>query len=175
MMLPRFVLAVAALGLAASGCSQATGEVQGGTPLAVETASSEVCGPDAGSTWTDLYSCYFGPNGVASCAALGECHVSSASAGAADGFICGPTKGTCYTGFTTFDSDAGPVLGAKNVLVNLRSAASPGGLMPCNLFEEEFQGQSFPECSPTAGRAYTFTEDDMARIEAWITEGAQDN
>jgi hypothetical protein len=187
MMSPRVVLAVAALGLAASGCSQATGEVQGGTPLAVETASNGVCGPDAGSTWTDLYSCYFGPSGVASCAALGECHASAASQGAVDGFICGPTKETCFTGFTTWDvvdagADAGdaditsaPAVVASRVVANLRSVVSPGALMPCNPVEETITGQTYVQCNSTAGSAYTFTQADVARIQAWITEGAQDN
>jgi hypothetical protein len=158
-----------------TGCSDATGELKGGQSLVVDP-----CPADAGNTWTDLYQCYFGPSGRASCAGMSDCHTSSSNTIGAGGFffVCGPTKDTCWDGFTSFlvDGDAGPMrtVGAGNTLQYLRAPGSKVPIMPCNVTG---QGNGVPTCNllGLAGNAYTFTQDDLNRINAWIMNGAQDN
>jgi hypothetical protein len=165
------VLALAATAALLSGCSDATGQLRGGQILVVDP-----CPPDAGHTWTDLYGCYFGPSGKASCAAINECHGSVSDPGAAFNFVCGHTKEACYQGVINFGAgDAGPmpVPDAKLWSSFLRTPGQASGFMPCNVLA---LAGNIPTCSiDTAGNSYTFSSDDMKRINAWIAEGAQDN
>jgi hypothetical protein len=167
------VLALAATAALLAGCSDATGELRGGQSLYVDP-----CPQDAGHTWTDLYGCYFGPSGKASCSALSECHGSKSNMlGNGGGFIVlGHTKESAYEGFTRYavPPDAGPmpVQGATNVVMFLRTSA--GGFMPCN--GSVIAGTFTCNIDSTIpGNAYTFTPADMDRINTWINEGAQDN
>jgi hypothetical protein len=184
----NLVLAVAACAMPMWWGCDATGELKGG-----ESLTADPCPHDAGSTWTDLYGCYFGPGGVASCSALGYCHGGARDpGGGGESFVCGPTKDTCWQGITnTFQTcgfDGGPfwdsgAASAAWVVTWLRqvpSAYPPGTLnllMPCNAtFPTTAPGAvPAPQCLPSAGREYTFTPADMARINAWIDAGALNN
>ncbi|HEX8790427.1 MAG TPA: hypothetical protein VF765_05705 [Polyangiaceae bacterium] len=204
----------------ACGCN-ATGAEQGGQALAPDPCDAT----KGGHTWTDLYTCYFGPQGRANCSAQAGCHVTPNSyAASISGFVCGATKEDCWFGMThpiyvlqgvepPTACDAGPAAldggcpmppadagaDAAPICSCYPSAANPyppivptGGTsdytaayiwdalhvssgtctkllcdnMPC--------GNLGQNCPKGTG-AYVFTSDDMARIEAWIKEGAQDN
>ncbi len=156
----------------ASGCTDATGTVRGGELLLVDQTMNAACAADAGDTWTSLYGCYFGPTGKASCAALPECHGLATGLGGSFGFVCGPTQESCYEGFThfPFGSDAGAALSAGTIRRNYLRAPGNLGTMPCN------PSSGAVICSPSdPGNAYAFTRDDIARIDAWIDGGAQNN
>jgi hypothetical protein len=171
------------------GCNtDATGELNGG-----ESLTANPCPDDAGSSWTDLYGCYFGPGGLASCSGLGYCHGTARDpGGGGESFVCGLTKDGCWLGITntfpTCGPDGGPFFasGAESaawVVSWLRQGPSayPAGslntLMPCNVTISTATPGAVPtpECLPSTGREYTFTPDDMARINAWIDAGALNN
>jgi hypothetical protein len=168
--------------LATTGCTDATGTVEGSQAL--------ICPPSAGgTTFTDLYADYFGPCGQASCTGLAGCHNTATETGAlTSGFVCGPTKESCWRGMTQgINPDAGgvfcpvvcvgtcpqnstfacPTDPTKQTLYGGLHKAQAAGLnnMPCN---------SVPICQ-AAKSPYTFTADDVARISTWIQQGAQDN
>jgi hypothetical protein len=153
-----------------SGCSDATGSLRGGTLLLVDQPNPS-CAIDAGSTWTALYACYFGTSGVANCSTLTQCHSTAQAPGGAEGFVCGSTQDACYQGFThylaTVGIDAGPAENASAVVMALRTAGS-GGTMPCASVVNGL-------CNSSASNAYSFTADDVARINAWIDAGAPNN
>ncbi len=93
------VLAALLVGVASLGSSacDATGQVQGGQALHPDPCAAT----DGGHTWTDLYTCYFGPTGKAGCAAQSQCHTNLASTAAPiSGFVCGDTKDGCWFGMT---------------------------------------------------------------------------
>jgi hypothetical protein len=175
---------IALLAALATGCSEATGSLKGGELLVVDPESNAACAADAGATWPNLYACYFGPNGQATCAGQNACHGSFDDPGGSLGFVCGDTPDSCYKGFTTYPwrqrtndagdlvvvtGDAGAVASAKAVELNLRG---PGlaGQMPCDLT----LAGGIPTCD-TQGRAYGFSSADIARINAWIDAGAPPN
>jgi hypothetical protein len=181
-LLPSLVLVALA-----TGCSEATGSVQGGDLEVVDTETKAACAPDASNTWPNLYACYFGPNANATCAGQNTCHGSISDLGGQFGFVCGDTAESCYDGVTTFPwklrtddagamvivkSDAGPVgsagklEGALGVEVFLRAPGAASGFMPCNNVNDLCESQ---------GRAYGFTKADIARINAWIDAGAPPN
>lgn len=82
-----------------TSCAEATGSIQGGEPL----RDSDEVGADSGSTttWTALYTDFFGPAGTASCSAQTSCHGTALQSGAqTSGFVCGVTKTSCFDGMT---------------------------------------------------------------------------
>jgi hypothetical protein len=124
-------------------------------------------GPDGGTRWQDLYATYFGPTGRANCSqARGACHTSESDLGfATSGFVCGATRDSCWQGMTQ-GLDAGyPVLvpaGATDPATTplweaLYKGAPSGGAMNNNM----------PQTLN-----YTFSASDLARISAWIRNGA---
>jgi hypothetical protein len=161
---------LAASGLA--GCAEASGEVQGGEPLydggSSSTGTADLA--DVGTvTWTDLYTDYFGPTAQASCTAVAAgCHLSEGDLGAnGSGYVCGATKESCWAGITSSFSkaypapvpDGGSASPETTVLYeNLRQVGSTAGTMPLS--------------SADGGMGYTFTALDLARIAAWIRQGA---
>jgi hypothetical protein len=129
------------------GCGDATPNVQGGDPLFADSCSPG--GAHSGNGWGDLYACYFGPTGKASCGGQTQCHSTDAGTGAgATYFVCGPSQEACWQGM----SKVNPVLlhGA------LRHSDGTGGLMP-------------------KYSSVGFTPADLARIEAWLQQGAPNN
>jgi hypothetical protein len=223
-LLPALLALVAAC---AFGCD-ATGGEQGGQALAPDPC--DAANKDGGGhTWTDLYTCYFGPTGKANCSAQAGCHVTPNTVAASiGGFVCGATKDDCWFGMThpiyvveqggqaltplelcdagasAIDgscplppADAGPDAAPictcypspANVYLPIVPTGGTGdptatylwsalhvptstctkGLcnnMPCG---------NLGQACPKGTGAYTFTPDDLARISAWIKEGAQDN
>jgi hypothetical protein len=129
------------------GCSDATGGLRGGQSLI-----GDPCAAGGGHGWHDLYSCYFGPEGKASCAAQGTCHGTSSSQGArlSGGFVCGPSKDSCWAGLAVFND---PTL--TQFYAALRKTDGTG---------------TMPKSS-----SFTFQPDDLARIRAWIQQGAQND
>jgi len=79
------------------GCN-ASGTTSGGTPL-----ETDACGAThGGHTWTDLYTCYFGPGAKTSCVGQAFCHGGPDMLGALGSpfYVCGTTRESCYRGFT---------------------------------------------------------------------------
>lgn len=179
----RSLLLSTAAALALAACTDATGGVQGGEPLAVDPCQVSLKQSGAGHRWQDLYACYFGPTGKASCAAQGVCHGAPDQAGAQfSTFVCGPSKDACWQGMTSsIVPPKGATDGTKTALYfSLRrqdGTATPAtDNMPCNpVTMPAADGGSNVTCSLSAGANYVFTSDDLARIVAWIQEGAQDN
>jgi hypothetical protein len=90
------LLLAGALAGAGAGCD-ASGSVQGGQSLLPDPCAAT----DGGHTWSDLYICYFGPQGKASCTAQGSCHGNASQTGAStSGFVCGASKEACWRGMT---------------------------------------------------------------------------
>jgi hypothetical protein len=221
--------------MALAGCD-ASGSTEGGT-LLEETGSCSA--PNLSPTWTNLYECYFGPSGKASCGGQGFCHVTpnvpnAATMGDLTGsiwWVCGATRESCWQGLWNGQmvcqpqtipldagceagpdgaaSDSGPndaatesgasdtgaaVDGSADgsseggtcsatetvcvaqtndptgsyLMLALRGTGQPTPVahnMPCNL-----KGGT---CLGPGG--YTFTQQDLALISAWISAGAQDN
>jgi hypothetical protein len=201
--------------LSLAGCD-ASGGTQGGQLLSPDPCDLT----NGGHTWSDLYTCYFGPTGKANCSAQAQCHASLAGTGAiTSGFVCGTTKEGCWFSMThpeyilegvfplttcdagaaeidgscpTADLDAGPDAAP------LCSCFKPTPLVPTGGVGDPTTTTLWPALQKAAGgctsglcnnmpcgnlaqncqpgtAAYTFTSDDLARISAWIREGAQDN
>jgi hypothetical protein len=170
--------AVAAL-LAPTACSDASGAIDGGEPTLLVTvdesppdplpASCKDGGPNTGSGWNDLYTCYFGPTGIANCAGGGVgagCHASSGDLGGlASKFACPPEgdAGTCYDGILALVPDgsaADPTISELYRVLRKSDGmcmALRGTCMPAPPFTVEFQPR------------------DMNRIAAWLGGGAQKN
>ena len=165
------------------GCD-ATGDIEGGDPFDGGTQvttleagggseggsqSSSCAAPDAGtgSTFTDLYRDYFGPNSTASCSGTaGACHGDASGAGAlgSGGFVCGTSQADCFTGMNVTTAD----------LLSTSDTAHP-----------ENSGLEVALRKATAGginnmpldppNTCVFTDADIARISAWVAAGAQNN
>lgn len=105
--------ALACATAAGAGACDATGQTRGGELLEPDPCAS----PSLEPTWTNLYKCYFGPTGRASCTAQGSCHGASTQTGArgsvppppvigdpnwgaAVGYICGTSSAQCWAGMT---------------------------------------------------------------------------
>jgi hypothetical protein len=138
---------VAALAACSSGGSNDTHVVaDAGSP----NKESPVDAAPAPATWTSVYDTYFGPGTPGHCGNAG-CHATIRS-----GFLCGPTKDTCYQGLVSASllSLTAP---ATSSLAD--PASSPltwfGGIMP-----QDNQGPN--EAAADA-------------VKAWITAGAQDD
>src|SRR5579872_3303391 len=203
-----------------SGCD-ATGNVQGGEALIADPCAAT----QGGHTWTDLYTCYFGPTGKASCSGKSGCHgITNSSAAAISGFVCGASKDDCWFGMT---HPIYVLLGVEPLTPCDAGAAAADG--SCPMLPADASPDAAPICTcypspstpdeaivPTGGKVdptttflwralhvpsspcthalcnnmpcgdlgnncpkgtglYTFTPDDLARISAWINEGAQNN
>jgi len=169
----RMIAVLAAAG--AAGCAVATGEIQGGELLSDGGSGSSTTTtndlPDVGTvTWTELYDSYFAPTAQASCTAIaGECHGSLTELGAqGSGYVCGASKDSCWMGMTstaipTFPAPV-PVGGSTSpTTTTLYKALHPVGVNNA--------GQ-MPLSSADGGVGYQFTRLDLARIAAWIDQGA---
>jgi hypothetical protein len=151
---------------ASFACSSAPTDVAGGEPLfdaAPPIAPATHCADGTGSTWADLYRDCFGP-GYADCGGAGGCHRSAQDTGTSfSGFLCGASKDECYGGMVGVDSlvpTNGSMLPQNTRLYTaLRKApplTSPARAMPNNT-------------------GFEFRESDLARIRAWIENGAKND
>jgi hypothetical protein len=170
-----------ALSLATAACS-ATGNIQGGQYIlpvidagVVETSVAVAdltlpanCGDggtNSGIRWQDLYACYFGPSGVASCAGTaGNCHGEATGVGAEiSGFNCpvGDSTGCLMgmEGYGLFAAGQDPQTTTLfSVLRQNSSDTCPGNT-----------------CMPLEPMDLVFGPDDMARIGSWIGSGVLNN
>jgi hypothetical protein len=172
----------AALGaLALPGCADVSDTVTGGDPLFSVAplpmtdasgflVSSSPCQPSGGSgghTFTDLYTCYFGPMGAVSCEAQSTCHGAPDQQGAVSSkYVCAPTQGDCYQGMMaggliTAGSNADPTTSLLYIVLCKADPSSPGG----------FTGLMPKNCPPGSW----LQPGDLARIGSWIKEGAPNN
>jgi hypothetical protein len=115
----------------------------------------EPTGTHGGHRWQDLFACYFGPTGVASCGSTSGCHSQATDPGTrASNFLCGSTSTACWQSLTTWllpaDAASDPT---ATLLYTILCKSDGSGLMPrfCPI------------------RLWT---GDMARIAAWIQAGA---
>jgi hypothetical protein len=122
-------------------------------------------GSQGGHTWADLYACYFGPAGVVSCESQSICHGAADQQGArSSDYVCGPTQNDCYQGMlagslVTMSTTADPTASLLyTVLCKDPSAGMGPGQMPLG-------------CPPGTW----LLPGDLARIGAWIKEGAPNN
>jgi hypothetical protein len=148
------------ISMALFGCVSATETVTGETPLLVDPCQGG--GANAGNRWQDLYACYFGPSGQASCGSRNGCHGAPDQLGArASNFVCGPTAEACWNGVTAAFipkgglTDAG-ITAKETVLYGTLRKSDGTGLMPLN-------------------STYVFQPADLVRIADWIEQGAQYN
>jgi hypothetical protein len=151
--------------LAACGCSDATGVVRGGELLLVDPCAAG----STSSSWQDLYTCFFGPTGKASCSAQGTCHGADGQTGSlSSGFVCGTSKDACWQGMT--QGTCGPSSRPPCPIVPPGGTANfkPTGLYR-NLHKTDGSGNM-----PQDG-SYAFTPGDLARIAKWITDGAKND
>jgi hypothetical protein len=126
-----------------------------GSPAGVCTAEPAL---GTGHTWTELYADYFGGHGRAACAGNGSCHGSGLSSGTGSGYECPPDDaGACYNSMKSYPLLSGTTYDLSGFRNILRSVECPGCPMP-------FTPQ-----------VYEFTEADIARISAWLAEGAPNN
>lgn len=168
----RFVLcALMCIGAGAGACSDATGTVTGGEGR-FDAQPPEMpatgCPSGKGTTWTDLYRDYFGPGSKGSCSgATGDennCHLSSSAAGAlaSNGYVCGPSKDSCFMSF-------------KDVLV-------PPMRMKAHYFEAVLRQDPPVACPPACvspmplrPASAVFCGADLGRIRKWADNGAKND
>jgi hypothetical protein len=171
-LLPLRVTAIlAATGV--GGCALATGEIQGGELLADAGSGSTTTNdlPDAGMvTWTELYDSYFAPTAQASCTAIaGECHGAVGDLGViSSGYVCGATKDSCWAGMMASALPAYPALLPVGGSTSPTTTVLYKALHPVGVNNA---GQ-MPQSSADGGMGYQFTPLDLARVAAWIDQGA---
>lgn len=144
----------------AVGCADANPSVSGGDPTYVDAVMTACTtgGAHSGSRWQDLYYCYFGPTGVATCGGQGSgCHGTPNALGvaASGGVVCAPSSDPtpCWQKINATIGGAG--------LVGILCKTDGTGLMP--------KGTQLMGC------AYRFSPSDLARVQAWVQQGAPDN
>ncbi len=194
------LVATLPLGLPGLGCD-ASGSTQGGAALVADHCA----GPDLGHTWTDLYTCYFGPSGKTSCVGQGFCHGSSNGTGAFPvGWTCGTTRESCWQGMWQAQSEPGSAGMVCNVEAVPSDAGSEAG--PADASASDAADAAPPQppvvcvvaSDPTTTKLWgvlrgtssgirnmpwaqvgepgiTLDAQDLDRISAWIREGALDN
>jgi hypothetical protein len=172
--------------MALLACSDATGSLVGGDPVTIGgggspgddggggggggdaaltyisslSAACQPGGANGGDAWQDLYLCYFGPSGVASCTfSPGNCHGGSMELGTlGSGYMCGADSTACWTSI-------------KASLVPSGTAAAQTGLYGA-LRKSVSSGANNMPLSPVT---LTFQDGDMSRVASWITAGAPNN
>jgi len=168
-------LAVATAVVCGVACSDATGSLEGGQAISLQstdddagmttgttTSDGAACPPAGTPTFSQLHSCYF-----EACGAAG-CHGTSIDDGAVtSGFVCGTTASSCAMGMMMTTTSMPPIVpagGAQDATTTgLWSALNKGGTV-------EAASNNMP-LSPV----YVFTGADLAAIQAWIQGGAPNN
>jgi hypothetical protein len=119
---------------------------------------------EGGTTWSALYRDFFGPAATSSCAGNATCHDSASAPGAtgSHGYVCADQKG-CRSSMLSEDaalvqpSDA--TAPEKSTLIQVLRRQTSDGVVG-----------SMPKRS-----SFTFTSEQIARIETWIRNGAPDD
>jgi hypothetical protein len=182
MLLSLPVFAASAVAIEATACD-APQTIQGGNPL-FDATPEPLPGCDAGcvdqappnATWTALYQDLFGPTGIGQCGATSRtgkngpstCHHDTGGAGAiASGFVCGDTQQSCYDGIT---NPAANFLGQQVVV-----ACSPCGSYLTQVLRHSDGDGGTIGIMPIQPDDVVFSDDDMARVSAWIAAQAKNN
>ena len=176
-------LIVLVYGFTCCACAVASGEVTGGQPVfdagsnaPPDPTDAAADSPQGPSTWTALYADYFGPTGLANCSSLSTCHGSAMATGAGtSGFVCGTSKDECWQGMTVGTNCVAAVppcpivqgkvaetTGLYNNLHKVDATGKQTGTMPLN-------------GATLTAKGYVFSPSDVARISAWIAQGAPNN
>ena len=177
MLLSLPVIAASAVAIQATACD-APQNIQGGD-LLFDAAPEPPPGCDSGclsqapanATWTALYKDLFGPASIGQCGdatrtgqnGTTSCHQKAGDNGAvASGFVCGDTQQSCYDGITSPQAN---FVGQQVVV-----ACSPCGSYLTQVLRHDGGGimPFFPENT-------VFSDDDMARVSAWIAAGAKND
>jgi hypothetical protein len=157
-------LVVAAVAIGA--CSNAPNGVTGGGDVFDATppiAPATHCADGTGVTWTDLYRDCFGP-GYADCGGTGGCHRSSQDTGTSfSGFLCGTSKESCYEGMVGIDSLVTPSGTQEPEKTRLYAALRKAPPL------------TSPERAMPNNTGFAFSAGDLARISAWIKNGAKND
>ena len=176
------VIAAGAVAIQATACD-APQSFQGGEPLFDAAPPGQVQPPGcdsgcvtpvpANATWTTLYADLFGPAGIGQCGdatrtganGTTSCHHDSGGNGAlASGFVCGETEQDCYDGIT---SSMANFLGQQVVV-----ACSPCGSYLTQVLRHGDGDGGVVGLMPFYPENVVFSDDDMARVSAWIAAGA---
>jgi hypothetical protein len=135
------------------------------TPHEVDSGTQEDPCLDAGdrgdgSTFTDLYTDFFGPTGRASCSASSICHVPGGEGASVSGYMCSPDQGSCWTSMTSSIVPEGGSSSPDDTILYgaLRKAPPTAGSGPMPL-----------------DSTFEFCPGDLARIKAWIAAGAKND
>jgi len=174
-------------GVAVGAACDAPQTFEGGIPefdavldLPFDDAGADVfCAvPDAAPdviTWTSLYADLFGPASLGQCGSSmrsdsngsSSCHHDSSGAGAqASGFICGDTQQSCYMGITSPSAPDSSMLGTEQIVVPDE---------PCNSYLPFVLRHDGGGSMPYYPESVVFSDQDIARVSAWIGAGAPNN
>jgi len=146
-------------GSSSGGGSGSSGGGDGGlTYISSLSTACQPGGTNGGERWQDLYLCYFGPMGVASCSVTpGGCHGTASDPGAIfSGYTCGADSTACLTSM-------------KGALIPAGKAAAQTGLYDAL---RKVTANGTTNNMPVTPPSLTFQDGDMSRIVAWITAGA---
>ena len=145
--------------------------VDAAAEAALDAATCPPLGPVTGATtWTSLYADFFGPTGKASCAGDGACHGGPTQEGTKAAFYLCDSKDGCYksmrskTGVSTTDSNL-----VRDADVAAPKKAALFGIL--RVTKEDCTVSGFMPKRPP----YRLTREEVARIEAWIPAGANDD
>lgn len=119
----------------------------------------------AGTTWTDLYRDLFGPSAPASCAGSGACHGAAEQSGARGsyGYVCASRDG-CRAS----------MLSPETALVQASDFGAPSKSTLVQTLRRRSASGSVVGSMPKRS-TYVFSHDSIARVEAWIRNGAPDD
>ena len=176
------VIAASGVAIQATACD-APQTVQGGDPL-FDSAPDPLPGCDSGclasapanATWTALYKDLFGPAGIGQCGdatrtgknGTTSCHHAAGDQGAmASGFVCGDTQESCWQGITSPQAN---FIGEQVVV-----ACSPCSSYLTQVLRHGDGDGGLTGIMPFYPESVVFSDDDMARVSAWIAAGAPNN
>ncbi len=201
--LGMFVVAAVAIAAACTdaGGHASGGDLvfEGGAPAAASEG-----GGGTGTTFTDLYRDFFGPTGAAKCAGNGTCHGTpdQAGASASGGYVCPDAMGSADAGATVDAAapvdasdagDAGAGSGANPAKAQCRDTMMKVILVDPPFSTKSTCGQPFAKSymhnvirkathaaddennMPKSPFTYTFSDEAVGRIDAWVQAGCPDN
>jgi hypothetical protein len=107
------------------------------------------------TTWTEIYTTYFGPTGTANCSRNGGCHTNTKK-----GFKCGNDKTTCYNGLKTKGLiSPGPNAGSSVL-------GDPNTSPLCGTLGGNMPPQGSGTCLNSAA---------VQKLDSWLKNGAQND
>jgi hypothetical protein len=143
-----------------AACGNASPDLNGGGALAPDPCAAG--GANGGSGWSDLYACYFGPTGKASCGSQFQCH-SATDTQAGVYFVCGPDQDACWMSMT--QGMVKLTVGTPTETILYQSLRPAGGPLAGKPLQQNMPLNS----------SFGFTPDDLARIATWLSQGAPNN